>query len=263
MKKDQNRNMACRILKIGLILLVINSLHAQKPAKLLAEADSLIAIEQFNDALQIYDSLMSLGYQSTHLYQNTAYAAYKTENFGKARLFGEKAFRSKKGDDIAALIEDIQNTVGDEYTFPPIPGSGLLVRITSILGQNGIAYLLFITMVTMCVIIFAKRKLKNQNLFIYGMVGISILLLGILLMQLSHHRVYRSYFVLQSDLEMTEAPDDISATLLQLKAGFLIKVIDQIGDWKQIELADASKGWIDTKGQQEIPLQPIVQNRNK
>ena len=80
-------------------------LMAQSPDSLFRKANNDYQNSDFEDAINLYLEIDSLGYHSAELYYNTGNAYFRSNKLGKARLYYEKAMLLKPNDD------DIRNNL--------------------------------------------------------------------------------------------------------------------------------------------------------
>ena len=246
-KRDQNRNMTCNsrhFLFISLIILSTSCFGSSSPKSLLQSADSLLLANNYTEAILLYDSLTRLGYGSAHMWQNAAYASLTSGNHGMARWFIEKARKVSSNPDVINLQKDIQSASGDQYQFPSLPGSKLLLVIRQISGKNGISILAVVLSFGLAFLLFSRISIPHKKRITYAVSSLLLVTILLLLLQLGYHKQDELFMINQREMSMHEAPDQISQILLQLNPGYMVKRTDVIGDWLKIELADGTTGWV-------------------
>ncbi len=70
----------------------------------------------------------------------------------------------------------------------------------------------------------------------------------------SHHHALNpdEAIVMAPSAGVKSSPDDKSVDLFVIHEGTKVKVMDRIGNWKEVRIANGNSGWIQTKAIREI-----------
>lgn len=236
-------------------LLIINllflnfSLVAQN--KLEGEAEKFYADKNYQQAAQIYETLMKQG-KSADLYYNYANTQFKLNNLGQAILFYERALvLSPYDSDIRRSLE-FANTM----TTDKIAGyhSFFLVdwfeSVGKIFNTNQWAYIcigLFVLSLILGFIFLFSSILSIRKISFY--ISIVALVLAIIsFIYTFHERQYLNNnpyaIVTAGSTSVKASPTLTGKELFVLHEGTKVRVIDSKDNWDKVEIADRRIGWL-------------------
>lgn len=229
-----------------------NALLADNQQVILSDANKSYTEGKYEDAIKAYESLVSQGYKSDVVYFNLGNAYYKQKNIPAAILNYERAALLNPGD------EDINFNLELAHTFTvdriePLPEFFLYTffrHIRQLMSTNGWAYtgILFFT-ITLALAAFFWFTF-NPN---YKRLAFSIGLLTAIIslssftfsVQQKNNIVKHNYGILfPSVIAVKSSPGDSGKDLFVLHAGAKVNILDSVGNWYEIRIADGNKGWI-------------------
>ena len=210
---------------------------------------------RWEDAVRDYEGISALGLESAALYCNTADAYFKQGNMPKAILNYERALKLDPSyADARYNLELSQNMIQDR--IDPVPEFILKV------WARDICYLMDSDAWAVTFIILLAMALAMALLFILAptaagrragfFTGIVLLLfafssLSFSLWQKNDYMRTDSAIVMRPVVSVKSSPSsESSQNLFILHEGTKVEIIDQVGSWSNIELADGRQGWIRT-----------------
>ena len=208
------------------------------------------------DAAADYELISGMGLESASLYCNTGDAYFKDGNVPMAILFYERALKLDPSyEDARYNLQLLNSTIQDR--IDPVPDFILKV------WAKDICYLMNSDAWAVCFIVFLALTLALALLFILGataagrragfFTGIVTLLLAIASLSFSiwQKNDYMSAddaIVIRPVTSVKSSPSSEASTdLFILHEGTKVKILDKVGNWNNIELADGRQGWLLSK----------------
>ena len=208
------------------------------------------------DAAADYELISGMGLESASLYCNTGDAYFKDGNVPMAILFYERALKLDPSyEDARYNLQLLNSTIQDR--IDPVPDFILKV------WAKDICYLMNSDAWAVCFIVFLALTLALALLFILGataagrragfFTGIVTLLLAIASLSFSiwQKNDYMSAddaIVIRPVTSVKSSPSSEASTdLFILHEGTKVRILDKVGNWNNIELADGRQGWILSK----------------
>ena len=220
-------------------------------------ANSALEEGKIDDAIALYSTLSDNGYGSTVLYYNLGSAYAQKEDWGDARLYLERAkLEDPLSKEIDQNLEFVKDKVGDYYHFPAYPLSGVIKRIHGLFGKDILAITLWISF-SITLMMLYRWKIKKMSgrwkVLTYGFLWLSGFLLVLFLFELSYYSFHSKMAIASSSKELYEVPEESSSLIVQLNAGHKVRILEDLGKWKRIDLSDGTEGWLTSEH-----LEPIV-----
>lgn len=233
-------------------VLSIGNLNAANVDQLMAEANKQYSDGKFDDAAKSYESIVKQGYRSDILYYNLGNAYYKSKNIPAAILNYERAMLLNPGDESIKFNLDLAKTFTVDK-IEPLPEFFLttfLNKFRQMMSTNGWAYTGIFFFIVTLVLAYYFWFSHNPNLkritFSAGILSIVIVLLSFTFSSQQKNNIEKhGYGVLTpSVVAVKSSPSDSGKDLFVLHAGTKVKIIDSVGDWYEISIADGNMGWI-------------------
>lgn len=240
---------------ILVLLLVVNvSLFAEGGNTKTVEEEAAQAYQEGNyvRSIELYEQILSGDQESAVLYYNLGNAYYKTGEMAKAILNYERALLLRPGDKDVKYNLDLaqRSTVDDIKVLPEL----FLVRwynaFVSAFSADQWAYIsvaLFIVFLVMAVLFFHATSVSMKKLgFSLGILFLLFSGITVLFANKQYHRqVDRDYaIVMTPSVVVRGAPDDSGTELFVVHEGLKVRVIETLGEWYNVRLADGNEGWI-------------------
>lgn len=245
-----------RILCIIALFFSVQS-YSNTAEELFTSGNEAYKAENYSEALLIYDSLLSMDYESVGLYYNLGNSYYKQENLGRAILNYERASRINPND------EDVQNNLNlareavlDKFETVPssifkIIGMGIMKFLSP--STWGILGIIFLFLMCGGVGLYFFTTLKRPG-FISGL---SFLILGGFCISMAfgysqHLKNHVPAIVISDSSYVKSAPSETAEDVFILHEGTKAEVQDELEGWKKIRLIDGKLGWIEAGDVEEI-----------
>lgn len=221
------------------------------------EAGKLYQSEKYDQAILKYEKILVEGHRDAAVYYNLGNAYYKENQLGKAILNYERAKR------VAPQDEDVQHNLqlAQQKTLDKIQEVPQLAIITywqdflqlfsSSAWGNFALMALWLAFVIGAIYLFIN-KIRWLSM---GAIFLALLSLSILALAYTEYRKENcdEFAVLMTKtVAIKSAPNERGDVLFQLHEGAKIRLVDEVGEWRKIKLADGKVGWLQVNHLQRI-----------
>ena len=206
-------------------------------------------------AADAWSSVRALGLESPELYYNLGNACFKQDDIAHAILNYERALKLDPSyTDARYNLEFAQGLVQDKIEAVPEFFLERWGRAACWLLPSdtwAVLFLLLLAAALGCVLLFllgGRTELRKTG-FIGGIVALvlSLLCLNFALWQRTDYRQADSAIVTRAVATVRSSPGlDSAKDLFVLHEGTKVKLLDQVGSWRNIELSDGRQGWLDS-----------------
>lgn len=238
-----------RVFLVLFALLIYLSSNAVSADVLYTEAGSLYQAGKYEEAIKKYEKIVVEGHREAAVYYNLGNAYYKENQLGKAILNYERAKR------VAPQDEDIQHNLllAQNKTVDKIQEVPQLAIITY--WQNFLALfsssawggfslvLLWLALVLGSIYLFVHKMKIWSSLTIFFAV-LSLVLLSLAYTEYKKENCSEFAVLLSDVVAVKSAPNEKGDVLFQLHEGAKIRLVDGVGEWRKIKLADGKVGWL-------------------
>lgn len=216
-------------------------------------ANGAYAEGRWQDALDDYGLISDMGLESASLYCNIGDAYFKDGNTPKAILYYERALRLDPSyDDARYNLELLNNTIQDR--IDPVPEFVLKVWIRDICyimdsDSWAVCFLIFIALSLAMVLMFilSPSVAGRRTGFFTGILTIILAVFSVSfsIWQKNDYMRADDAIVMRPVTSVKSSPSsEASKDLFILHEGTKVKIIDEVGSWNNIELADGRQGWL-------------------
>ena len=233
-------------------------------------ADSLQSVENeaarmyqegnYAKAAELYEQILDGDVESAAVYYNLGNAYYKTGETAKAILNYERALLIHPGDRDAkynlALAQ--RSTVDNIKVLPEL----FLVRwyngLVTTFPADQWAYIsvfLFLCFLAMAVVFFHATSVSMKKMgFTVGIVVLLLTGATVLFASKQYHRQTDRDMgiVMTPSVVVRGAPDNSGTELFVVHEGLKVQVIETLGEWYNVRLADGNEGWIQKNDLEKI-----------
>lgn len=240
---------------ILLFLMLISSgfLTAQETNEQLWEkANSLYTVEEYQQAILLYEQILSSGIESAKLYFNLGNAYFKNGNISSAVLNYERAkLLAPHDEDIEFNIMFANQFVATDAEALPKPfflrwkestANLFPADIWSVLSIS--AFILFL--VALGLFLFGKNIFLRKISF---WAGILLIIFSWFSYSFANgqkkeieNRNYAIVFCPRTTVK--SAPSETGTDLFIIYEGLKVEITDSLNSWKEIKLSDGNKGWL-------------------
>lgn len=224
------------------------------PTQIKSKADSAYLRNNFETAIQLYESVLEYG-EAAEIYYNLGNSYYKSDDIARAILNYERALLLKPGNaDIRANLEIARSKTVDKVEEIPdvffVSWIKSLINSTSVdvWARWGIAFfILFI--LSAYFFIFSKRIVIKK----IGFIG-SVLFLIFTICTNSFASYQKNTLVnrntaiiISPSVIVRSTPNENGTSLFVLHEGRKVQIQDNsMSSWKEISLEDGKVGWVQT-----------------
>jgi hypothetical protein len=225
----------------------------QSPDQLYQQANELYQAGKIAEARDLYESVLSNGYESGDLLYNLGNAYYRLGDLGRAILNYERARRIMPADDDLRHNLQLANLrVVDR--IEPTPRLFLWDWWDSIKGASGVqsavwvSFVLFVFLTAAVIAMMLNRTYVVRKIsLIAGVVTAFLFVFSLILtvQKVADDARRDEAVVVALITTVKNSPDAHSSDAFVLHAGVKVRVIDSVNDWVQIRLADGKVGWME------------------
>lgn len=263
MKKFSTVITACiRLFCMGLFYLLFTSVafSAGDPAAEYQRANALYQKQQYQEAAQIYEQLLSQEYVSPEVYYNLANCYYKMNNVAKTVLNYERALKLKPDDeDISFNLKVAQLKVVDKIeTVPEIFYRRWMKSIAGAFTTDGwtkltIGSIWLIFLFAAVYIISSRTSLRRIGFVLAAFFLLVSIGLWMITQQSYADRVSQKRAIVVSvSAYVKSSPGDTNTDLFLLHEGTKVDILDEFENWIKIRIANGSVGWLKSPDIEEI-----------
>ena len=228
-------------------------LQAQNLDSLWTAGVEAYADGRFSDASSAWTSITDTGYSSARLYYNLGDAWFKQGDFARSILNYERALKLEPSYSEARYnLEFVNGFVQDK--IEPVPEfilKSLARKVCYLMGSNAWVALFFVffalTLAMVLLFLCGASAGKRRLGFFCGIVSLILAgsVLGFSLWQKSAALKADEAIVMSPISSVKSSPSAGSAKdLFVIHEGTKVKILDGVGDWKNISLADGRQGWM-------------------
>ncbi len=233
-----------RLIIVAFWTILALKLSASAPTDTFQMANEAFERGAINDAIQLYENIVDNHYHSTAIYHNLGLAYLKQENWSAARYYLEKGLLEAPLDaGLKRNLQYVREQVDDPYNFPAFPLTGLIVKIHHYAGRNLIAVGLLIVFLGILAIVWLKPM--SWQMYSYFLGALWMILLGLFLLERNYDRTNHEMAIIWSEADVYEKPDELSGPVTSLKNGYKVHILEEVGSWYHIDLADGTTGWME------------------
>ena len=223
-----------------------------------AGGNSLAAVEQvwdaantayinsdYHRAIDAYRQLILRGYASDKLYYNLANAYFK------AILYYNRALRLAPGDADIRYNLDVANTfTKDKIAVVPeffLKGWVRSVRMSLGCTAWSVVSLAALALLFALVLLYLLAWRKAG---FYGTLAMLLVFVASTSFAVTERRELldsTEAVVMSSSVSVKSSPDKASTDLFVLHEGTKVRTVSELGDWREIVIADGKKGWVEAR----------------
>jgi tetratricopeptide (TPR) repeat protein len=227
------------------------------------EFDQAIVLYQngkYLESSQLYTRLLQENHKTVEVYYNLANCYAKLDDITNAVLFYERALKLSPTDE--SIIHNLtlaNQKIGLEII--EVPDFFLLQKwraFSSVLRSNIWTYLYIIFSIAFLVSFYKwllgkNREVKKRSFFL-AFISIFLVLLCFMASKTKFQLEYGqdSAIVISDELYLKSGPDIKSKDQRLLKGGVKVELIDEIGTWYKVKLANNETGWLEMKNLEQI-----------
>jgi len=228
--------------------------YGQDIDSLWQKGNEAFASEQWQSALDCYSTIENHNLQSDNLYYNIGNTYFKMGDNAHAILYFEKAIKLNPSNSDAKNNLSIANqfTLDKIEVVPEFFVTTWMYNLRNTLNPNGWAklslVLLFVSAVLLLLFKFAQSLNIRKTSFILSLVILVLSICSFIFSIMQKAQVNRtdSAIVTSPVSSVKSSPADGGNSIFVLHEGTKVRLLDNVGDWDKIEIADGRQGWVKT-----------------
>lgn len=225
--------------KLLLINYLFISLSCLANDTIFSSANKLYSESNYIEACNLYLQIIEQGSESAELYFNIGNCYYRTNDWANAIWFFEKSLQLKNKKETQKNLELTRlNTIDKIEPLPDLFYKKWWINLIDIFSTKNWQIISIIYMWFICILFFIISKTK-----IIYLLSISMLCLFI---TFSSNKIdSKKYGILfAQNVTVKSAPTENGTNLFSLHLGAKIEIIDEVGEWIKIRIANGNSGWI-------------------
>ncbi len=232
--------------KLTFILSVFFATNILAGEQLFKQANTEYSNENYSIAISLYDSVLTNELESAELYYNLGNCYYKTQDWANAIWHYEKSLQLNSQEKTLQNLALAKLKIVDRIeALPQLFYKKWWHSTTQLFSTKSwqILTLIAIGLIFILQLLNQFTSIKNKLLlsFLYPFTIISLLI---------EYSSYKQNFaqkegiIFTSTVTVNSAPTSNSTDLFSLHSGSKVQVIDEIGDWINVEIVNGNSGWI-------------------
>ncbi len=247
-----------KILYIAIALL--GMLQAQAQNTPISKANTAYQKGEYQEAINGYELVLKTHVESPEIYFNLGNAYYKTGQIAPAILNYERAKLLAPADkDINYNLKIAQAQVVDKLkVVPQIFYRRWIASVRNLLPADmwsyfSIALFVLYLMGFALYLYSSKTGIKKLGFFLAFIALIFSITTYAFASVKTAELTNREYAIIFSpSVTVKASPDESGTELFILHAGTKVKVLEQLGNWSQIQLSDGNEGWLKKTAVEQI-----------
>ncbi len=241
-----------RLICIVTLLVLVNIAFASDIDSLFVKANNEYVAQLYSNAVEDYEKIIAKGYASAELYYNLGNSYYKLNEIPSAILYYEKAKKlDPKNDDIEFNLNVANTKIVDK--IEPVPELFIwqwwrgLYDLFSADTWTKISISLFILFFILLAFYLLSRVLIIRKTAFYA--GLIVLFLTVFTFFISWQRYTvianeKDAIVFTPTITVKSSPSENSVDLFVIHEGSKVRIIQKVGTWCEIKIANGSVGWL-------------------
>jgi len=236
-----------------MVLLIFSfSLSAQQAEDLFVKANKLYQVENYTEALELYQQIEKNEVQSADLFYNIANTNYKLNRIAPAIYYYEKTLKINPRYKDAVFNLNFAKRMAID-TIEPLPKTIFQkFRESFILKLSyntwaWIAVVLSFLFATLFLLYhFSYSSTRKRIYFVSSILSVvfALLVITIAYQNYNYIKSYKQAIVFEQQTDVKTAPTMSSEVNFQLHEGTKVQVLESLDNWKKIKIADGKIGWI-------------------
>ncbi len=233
-----------------LIITLLVSISSFASDQLFEKANKAYNNSDYTSAITLYDSILTIGLESSELYYNLGNCHYKAQNWANAIWHYEKSLKLERNEKTIQNLELANLKIIDR--IEEIPQLFYKKWWSSFISMfNTFSWqLISILIIWFALAIKILSQFTNYKKEHFLSILYSLTLISVFATYSSYQRNIskKEAIIFTSSVVVNSAPTTNSTNLFSLHSGSKIEILDTIGEWINIKIANGSSGWIKESG---------------
>ncbi|MBQ0086810.1 MAG: BatD family protein [Bacteroidales bacterium] len=245
---------------VAALLLLALPASATGTGEIWNQANEAYAAGNWQQALDAYSEIEEAGYESADLCFNMGNAYFKMGDNAHAILYYEKALKLDPGHSDATnnLAVANQFTLDKIEAVPEFILASKVRNVGYIFSADGWAFL-SLGLVALCALLLLVFKMAHigrtrKTAFILAAVALLFAITSFIFsISLKNSAVEAECAIVVTPVSSVKSsPSNGGNAIFVLHEGTKVKLLDQVGEWTRIEIADGRQGWLSTSTLENI-----------
>lgn len=242
---------------LGFAFSGFNAGFAQSVDSLFLNGNQAYTKGNFSQAIEYYQSILNSGFESPELYLNLGNAYFREQNYGKSRLYFEKA---KKQDPFLSGIDEnlelVQSFVVDKITvLPQIAIKNELIRLLRFYDTLTSFLIIIGASLFSAFLIFRYYGISLSGVIKYGyvtVISLTILMqVGAITFVVLDYSI-KNAIVIESRVDVKSEPYKTGTTVFTIHSATKVILKNTYENWYFIQLENGNTGWLESKAVEKI-----------
>ncbi|MEN8185656.1 MAG: tetratricopeptide repeat protein [Bacteroidota bacterium] len=242
------------LLNIGLFA------NAQDIDSLFIKANKLYQSDKYSQALELYNQVEKQGAKSAALYYNMANTFFKTNQVAPSIYYYEKALALQPNDKDILFNLDYANRMTIDH-IEPLPKSlgqkfreNVVLRFTYNTWAIIAASLAFLFAILFLLYHFSYDTSKKRIYFITSIISAILVFVSVTFAFQNENLMSKENYaiIFASKTNAKSAPTQTGEINFELHEGTKVQILETLGNWKKIKIADGNMGWIKAEDIKEL-----------
>ena len=233
-----------------LIITLLISISSFASDQLFEKANKAYNNSDYSSAINFYDSILTKGLESSELYYNLGNCHYKAQDWANAIWYYEKSLKLERNDKTTQNLELANLKIIDRIEKTPQLfykkwWSSFISIFNTFSWQ-----LISILIIWFAFAIKILSQFTNYKKEHFLSIMYSLTLISVFATYSSYHIniTKKEAIIFTSSIVVNSAPTTNSTNLFSLHSGSKIEILDTIGEWVNIKIANGNSGWIKGSG---------------
>lgn len=234
------------------LFLFLQSALSANVDTLFTRANQEYANEMYTNAIDDYQLILQTGYESAELYFNLGNAFFKTNDIPSAILYYEKAKKLNPNDEDIMFNLSVANTqIVDK--IEPVPELFLKLwwrSIYNIFNADTWAIISVAGFISFFVLLafylLSKYIVIRKTAFYSGLIVLFLTLFTFVIAFQKYNilKYQKEAIVFTPTITVKSSPNQNSVDLFVIHEGAKVKILERVGNWSEIKIANGSVGWL-------------------
>ncbi len=241
-----------RYLSLILLFILSSFIIASEQDEMMKVANNFYQNKQYNEAIEKYNSILDLNYESASLYYNLGNAYYRSNQIGKAILNYERALKlDPNNEDLLHNLAIAKVHTTDKINEVPklflIEWWEALISSLSITMWQVLVILFYLVLLGSITLFFVTKSGATQKItVISGLISFSFAIILSIILFTNVQRESSTEFgiVTTNTISAKESPNESSNDVFVIHEGLKVIVQDSFSNWYKIKLSDGNVGWL-------------------
>jgi len=245
---------------IPIIFFLLTAVSVYPQDSLLTEANQQYTDGKYEQAIDLYQRILKGNMESAEVYYNLGNAFYKTGKFTSAIISYERArLLAPNDDDIQFNLEIANQHVVD--AIKPLPKLFFIrwwQSLTNKFPADGWAKISVVSFILALILagffFFSASSGLKRTSFWAGILILSVAVFSYNFAARQEKRMteHRFAIITQPSVTVKSSPSEGGTNLFLIHEGLKVEILENLGTWNNIRLADGNQGWLPDSSMEKI-----------